>query len=376
MSSATRYRIFVSVAPGLEALLQQELEALGLPDARAAGRGGVELRGDNRDLWRVLLCSRLAETARVRLGQPFKATRFEQLQRRAERLPWAAFFVRGAPLPRIRATCRGSRLYHSGAVELGIADMLRRRLNAAGEVFDEDLPTVHARVVDDQVQLSVDASGERLHRRGYRTHVGDAPLRETLAAACLRAAGHDGSRPLWDPFCGSGTICIEAAGMAAGCAPRLSRRFALERWPTHDGEGFARFKASLEPERSLTSQPIVGSDVDLRAVAAAQHNAAAAGLEADLRFYSADIEAHADAVGQGSWIVTNPPFGRRLEGSAPHCSLGAVLRRRPDLRPAFALMARSRVAAFVEQTGLPWEPVLAFTEGGLAVQLLQVGSTG
>lgn len=386
MSGATRYRVYLSVAPGLEALLLRELLTLGLSGAHEAGSGGVELAGDQRDLWRVLLCSRLAETVRVRLGRPFRAMSFSQLQQRAERLPWAAFLVRGAPLPRIQVTCHGSRLYHSGAVEQRIAEVLQRRLQAPAAAAEHGGATIYARIVDDQVQLSVDASGERLHRRGYRSHVGAAPLRETLAAACLQAAGYDGARPLLDPFCGAGTICLEAAGISAGRAPGLARSFALEQWPTHDAAGFAGFKSEVVNQPAATATPtapaapITGSDVNPRAVAAAEHNAAAAGLEAAVRFRCAGIEALVEAPLEAppkdsaplAMIVTNPPFGRRLDSSTAHRGLGALLGRRSDLRPAFALMARRNAAAFRDQTGLRWTSVLSFADGGVGVELLKL----
>lgn len=365
---STRYRIFVSVTPGLEHLLEQELGDL---DLRGGERleGGLELGGDRRTLWRVCLCSRLAESARVRLGKPFTARAFDELCAGLLRLPWAAYLPRGQALPEVRATCHRSRLYHSGAVAERARDVLAERLAVMGETRGgpSGLPRIHLRLERDRVQVSVDASGELLHRRGYRRHVGEAPLRETLAAACLRAAGYDGTQPLWDPFCGAGTLPLEALGLATGSQPGVGRSFAFESWPTHDADGFAELRADL-PSPHPAPASVLGSDVDADALEAASSNAAAAGLSPELR--QGDFAAVADVVPARTMIVTNPPYGRRLGGEGEvYRRLGDLLRARTDLGPVFVLAGRRGLS---KVTGLPWEPVLAFGNRGLPVRLMRL----
>jgi len=362
---STRYRIFVSVTPGLEHLLEQELHELGV---RGGDRleGGLELGGERRTLWRVCLCSRLAESARVRLGKAFTARTFDELRAGLLRLPWAAYLPRGSALPEVRVTCHRSRLYHSGAVAERVLYALAERLDAPGETSPE-LPRIHLRLERDRVQVSVDASGELLHRRGYRRHVGEAPMRETLAAACLRAAGYDGTRPLWDPFCGAGTLPLEALGLATGTRPGAGRSFAFEAWPTHDAAGFAELRAGL-PSPCPAPASVLGSDVDADALEAASSNAAAAGLAPELR--QGDFAAVADAVPAGTMIVTNPPYGHRLGGEGEvYRRLGDLLREREDLGPVFMLTGRRGLS---RATGLPWEPVLAFSNRGLPVRLMRL----
>ena len=366
---ATTYRIFVTVTPELEPLLQQELGELGIEGRIDRLEGGLELVGDRRCLWRITLCSRLAESVRVRLGAPFAAVSFEALHAGLLRLPWAAYRVRGGELPEIRVTCRRSRLYHSGAVAQRAAELLRERLDLLQGAAAEGAPRIYLRLERDRAQVTVDASGELLHRRGYRLHVGQAPLRETLAAACLREAGYDGTQALWDPFCGAGTIPLEALAVATGAWPGAQRRFAFERWPTHDADGFARLRESQPPRREHGAQ-VLGSDIDADVLDAARRNARAAELAQGLQLLEGDFETVSERAPQGAMIVCNPPYGHRLAGQGElHRRFGALLARRSDLDPVLVLTGRR---GFARATGLPWEPVLAFSNRGLPVRLLRL----
>ncbi len=368
---STRYRIFAGVTPGLEDLLAEELGELGLAARPAVG--GVELAGTVEAVWGVALRSRLAESVRVRVGREFTATSFALLQDRVARLPWAVFIRRGGPAPRVSVTCHKSRLHHSGAVAERVAASMTERLGLISEKSDErsdEQPGVYVRLMRDRVLLSVDA-GERLHRRGYRTRVGQAPLRETLAAACLRAAGYHGQRPLWDPFCGSGTLVIEAASMAAGVVPGGQRSFAFERWPAHDAQAYLAYRQGLPGDRQPTAA-VLGTDHDPGAVAAARANAGAAGVDRHTTFRRADVEAAARQVPVGAMVVSNPPYGHRLDSpelASTFRRLGAVLRRRPDLQPVVLLSGHGGLPRL---TGLPWATLRSLKNRGLAVRLLQL----
>jgi putative N6-adenine-specific DNA methylase len=376
---ATRYRIFVAVTPGLEQLLEQELGELeiGLLGA-ARERGGIEFSGDRECLWRVACCSRLAESIRVRIGKPFVARSFEQLQQ-VTRLPWAAFLNRSGPGPRVKVTCHRSRLHHSGAVAERIAEAVAGRLGLnTAEVQEMTGPTIFARLVRDRVQLSVDASGELLHRRGYRIDPGRAPLRETLAAACVRAAGYvsrGGGAPLWDPFCGTGTILLEALGAITGKWPGVRRTFAFERWPAHDAGAFEAFKAGLERRDQTSGDVIVsmiGSDLDQRQLDAAARNARRADLERQVAWHAGDFEEVEPEIPEGAWIVTNPPYGPRYRGKdlgELYRRFGELLRRRPDL--AARTFVLSGHPAFRARTKTGWQTLLSFHNQGVPVELLE-----
>ena len=164
-------------------------------------------------------------------------------------------------------TDAGSKLYHSGAVEERVREVLDRP--------DGD-QRVFVRILDDVVTVSLDTSGDSLHRRGYRGAAGKAPLRETLAAGLVLASGWDARSPLIDPFCGSGTIAIEAAMIARRMSPGRHRSFAFQQWPEFDAAGFERVLRGADGDVVAKCPPIMGSDRDEGAVAAAVENAAAA----------------------------------------------------------------------------------------------------
>lgn len=362
----TQYRIFAGITPGLEPLLLDELKAL-IPDSKLVSMdGGVELAGPPGALWRVALSSRLAETLRVRLGKPFEARTFEELVERAGRLPWNAYLPRGGALPRVQVTCKRSRLYHSDAVAERITAVLTERL---GCTEDPGEARVYVRLRNDRCQLSVDAAGEPLHRRGYRKHVSEAPLRETLAAACLAAAGVRPEQALWDPFCGGGTIPLEALGLAMGASPGVSRRFAFEAWPVHDRAAFATLRAGL-PRTAAPAAPIIGSDRSAAALDAARANAAGLEYGQEVRWLMGDFAEVAPQIPAGAAVVSNPPYGLRSRGSTHDARrLGKLLNERLDLAPVLLL---SGDPDYARQTRCSWETVSMFQNRGLPVRLLRL----
>jgi len=360
------YRIFVGVIPGLEPLLLDELRSLVPARSAVTASGGVELAGPPRTLWAIALGSRLAETLRVRLGRGFDARTFDELVEHCRRQAWSAYLPRGGAMPRIQVTCKRSALYHSDAVAERIQALLAERLGSrepAGEA------RVHVRLNKDRCQISVDAAGEPLHRRGYRKHLSEAPLRETLAAAARAAAGYRAGQPLWDPFCGAGTIALEALGVATGAAPGLQRRFACEDWPVHDAGAFADLQAAL-PAPHAPLAPIIGSDRSADALDAARANARPLEHGDEIRWLLGDFAEVADKIPEGAAVVSNPPYGRRSRGRAGAPGrLGELLRRRPDLGPVVLLNGD---ADLPRQTGLRWRTLASLKNRGLPVRLLQL----
>jgi putative N6-adenine-specific DNA methylase len=228
---------------------------------------------------------------------------------------WSEFLTRDHTLA-VRATCVSSQLTHSLFIAQktkdGIVDQLREK---AGERPSVDLEspdvTVSVHLAKDQATVYVDLAGEPLHRRGYRTAAGDAPLKEALAAAMVRLSGWDRKSPFIDPMCGSGTIAIEAASLAARIAPGLSRaRFGFERWANFDlVRPMRELREAARAAAVPLEGPVFGSDVDPAMLAIAEANAGAAGvnvtlLERDMR----ELRPHPD----GGTVVTNPPYGERL----------------------------------------------------------------
>lgn len=375
MTPPTGVSAFAIAAPGLERLVAAELVSLGI--AAEPQPGGAAFTGSVLDVARANLWSRIASRIVVRLGD-FHVRALGELARRSARLPWDEHLKPGTEV-HIRASARKSRLYHTGAIAERVLEGLAKRVAvlvaAGGDDADDDddrdaAQLIIVRLDHDHCTISVDSSGALLHRRGYRQATAKAPLRETLAAAMLTAGGWDPSSPLADPFCGSGTIAIEAALMSRGIAPGLERSFAFERWPGHEPKAWAALR---EEARSriwpATTAPIYASDRDAGAIAAAEANAERAGVRNDIVLTRAALSA-APLGESGGWIVTNPPYGVRVGDKKElrdlYATLGRIVRTN-----AFRLVMLSADAALERQLGVEVERVLATRNGGLAVRVLR-----
>lgn len=376
---------FAVAAPGLEALTAGELRRLSLVQATApaaatdsppatADAGGVAFEGDLEALYRANLHLRTASRVLVRLGN-FHAKAFPELRKKASRLDWARYLAPGQPVA-IRATCHHSKLYHSGAVAERIAGAIEDRLGGAiseqkpGEEEAANPPQlVLVRLVDDECTISIDSSGELLHRRGYRQALAKAPLRETLAAAMVLESGWDTTSPLLDPFCGSGVIPIEAALLALGLPPGRHRRFAFMDWPSFDPARWeaVQNEAFLQPPRVLP--PILASDRDAGAIAMAQQNAERAGVAQHIQFSCQAVSA-IDPPPSVGWVVTNPPYGVRLNANKDlrnlYAQFGNVLRAK-CMGWHTAILCSDLM--LLGQTGVRLDTSFTMVTGGLKVRL-------
>lgn len=247
-------KLFAVTAPGLEAFTRQELDQTGIwplkeladrqtlqfsKDSSSEETGGVLFEGDLRAIYQANLILCTASRVLVRFGE-FYAAAFSELEKKSSRLAWERYLAPGQPVA-VRVTCHKSRLYHSDAVARTLVKGIGNRLNQPPALlkFDEngidDPPQlIVARLTHDKCTISINSSGSGLHRRGYRLAAAKAPLRENLAAAMIMASSWDGVSPLIDPFCGSGTIPIEAAMMARRIPAGGARRFAFFNWPDFD----------------------------------------------------------------------------------------------------------------------------------------------
>jgi len=308
--------LFATAARGTEGAVRDELRDLGFRGVRA-DRGGVHFGRSLDEAFRACLELRTALRVLYRLAS-FDAPSGEALYEGVASVDFRPWLTAQKTLA-VRAVCHSSRLTHSQFVAQktkdAVVDQLRARLGARPSV-DLDDPDVllFVHVARDRATLYLDVSGGSLHRRGWRAHAAEAPLKESLAAAILRLSGWDRRRLLVDPMCGAGTIAIEAALWARNVAPGLSReRFGFERWACHD-EAAARRTAELR-ERARAKilpegPPVRGSDVDLSALAAARDNARDAGVTVEWRRASVRDLA---PTGEPGMVVTNPPYGERLD---------------------------------------------------------------
>lgn len=376
---------FAIASPGCAPLVADELRALDvrLGDVSSAG---VAFTATTGVLLRVNLWSRLASRILVRLAE-FTARDFATLEKQAARVPWKTVVAPGASV-RFRVTCRKSRLYHSDAVAERLARAVLKAVPSAtiqaGATRDDDdeasasatdtgfTQLIVVRFEHDRCTISADTSGELLHRRGWRQAIAKAPLRETLAAAMLVACDWTGDVPLVDPFCGSGTIGIEAALRARDMAPGLSRGFAIERWPGVD----AGLMASLRDEarariRPSVGVPIVMSDRDAGACDAARANAARAGVTDDVQIMQQALSSVDIAtLGSHGLVLSNPPYGLRISEGADlrslYARLGDVIRAGGIGWRLGLLIPDRRLAA---PARLPFASVLQTSNGGIGVRL-------
>jgi len=384
------YNLFVVCPPGLESVTTRELEQLDMtprhsgsssgdsPNLDDPGKdtGGVECRGTLHDLYRANLHLRTASRVLLRLGA-FHAAAFPELRRKAGRLSWEEVLAPGQPVV-LRVTCHRSRLYHQGAVAQRIAEAIADRLGQPPPLRkwseseqDEGDPAqlILARLDDDHCTISADSSGSLLHRRGYRLATAKAPLRETVAAGMLLASGWDASSPLLDPFCGSGTIPIEAALLARKIPAGRDRRFAFMNWPNFDSGGW---KALQEATKDIPMPPLlklIASDRDAGAIRAAEANAERAGVADCIDFSCRSLSAIEPPPAAG-WIVTNPPYGVRVSARSDlrnlYAQIGKVLRARC---PGWNVAILCNSMTLLRHTGLIFDRSMSLPTGGLRVRL-------
>lgn len=363
--NSTQWLTFVPVAPGLEPVLAEELGTLVPGKALKLRGGGVELRVDLIGLMTIARRSRIAESVRVRIAR-FEARDFRTLEAGLAKIPWDAYLARGST-PTVRVRARRSKLIHSDAIAERVVRALERRGSGPGG----PAPTVHVRLEKDRVQVSIEAADELLHQRGWRTDAGAAPLRENLAAACLALSGWQSDRPLWDPFCGSGTLIIEGLARREPAALRETERRQIQHWPIYDSEQWD----SLNRQHTEAGQGgvLLGTDRDPQAIARAQGNAERAGPSGEMRFEVATIGSGVKLVPEGAAIVTNTPYGKRLGGGQDLLrafrDFGVMLTARPDLGPVVALVGHDR---FERETGLPWTCLAEFPNRGTRVRLVRL----
>lgn len=315
LGPAETFAVFAPCPQGLEAALAAELEALGFEDVQPA-RAGAHFTADWPGVQRANLYSRLATRVLVQVAQA-PVSREDDILELARSTEWERWF---GPEHRLRVDTSAikspmkSLQYCNLRAKDGICDRLREREGARPDI-DTVRPDarVHLFLSADTATLYLDTSGESLFKRGWRLDKGEAPLRENLAAGLLALAGWDPSAALVDPFCGSGTLLIEAAWIALGVPAGIARPFGFERLRDHDDRRWRDLKddarARILPHLDA---PLVGVDSDPAAIAAAQQNAERALLAPDTLRLEVGDARRLQAPAPEGWIVTNPPYGERL----------------------------------------------------------------
>ncbi len=298
---------------GLEAVVRRELEDLGYKDL-VTENGKITFKATERDIPIVNLWLRSADRVLLKMGD-FRATTFEELFEKTKSLPWDEWITEDGEFT-VEGKSVNSKLYSisdsQAIVKKAVVEKMKTRYNR--DWFEETGPkfTIEVSLLKDIATLTIDTSGPGLHKRGYRSHSVEAPLKETLAAALIQLSYWNRDRLLLDPFCGSGTIPIEAAMIGKNMAPGLNRNFASEEWPRVKKEYWhdARRNAwdMMYKDHKLR---ILASDIDKNAIEVAKENAYNIGLEEDISFTTKDVRDLKLKDNYGV-IICNPPYGERI----------------------------------------------------------------
>ena len=371
MTTETEFEIFLATAPGLESVLCAEARERGFRDA-AVVPGGVNVTGGWPEVWRANLEVRGAGRVVARFSA-FRAMHLAQLDRRARKLPWGDVLRRDVPF-RVEATCRKSRIYHSGAAAQRVTTAIREELGAPYAADAE--VCIRVRLEDDMCIIGVDTSGELLHKRGFKEAVNKAPMRETMASLFLRQCGFDGTEPVVDPMCGSGTFIIEAAEIAAGQKPGRSRHFAFEQLATFDAAAWQQMRVTGSGQRPTLR--FYGSDRDAGAIDMSRANAERAGVT-DITAFQQHAISELDAPpGPPGLVIINPPYGARIGDKKSLMPLYRALGQ--TLLSRFSGWRVGLIATepfLASATGLPFKPSGApVAHGGLRVTLYGTGVLG
>ncbi|RLB76950.1 MAG: hypothetical protein DRH06_04865 [Deltaproteobacteria bacterium] len=359
---------FIVTAPGFEDICAGELVALGIQPT-ATIHGGIKFAGGLQELYLANLWLRSAARILVRFGD-VAARDFPGLFQRLSRLPWGRFIKPGTAYE-IRVTSRASRLTHTGRIaevcEAAISKVLGGKNGETGPV-----QKVFLRMDDNRCQVSIDSSGEHLHRRGYRQARVAAPLRETLAAGCLLACHYDGSLPLLDMMTGSGTFAIEAALIALHKAPGKDRDFAFMNWPKYRPGLWQQLLIEAQrKEKSVISAPILAVDNNPKAITVARKNLENAGLDRLIQLSCGNMQQLLPQSPQGL-MICNPPYGERLGKNASLKALYHDLGR--VYGTTFATWQGAIIcpeSELIKTTGVSFSPALRFLNGGIKVALLE-----
>jgi putative N6-adenine-specific DNA methylase len=322
MTATAPFEIYLVATPGLEAPLCDEAREAGF-DAHAAD-GGVAFMGTWPDVWRANLTLRGATRVLARVAN-FRAMHLAQLDKRARKVAWASLLRPDMPVT-VEASCKRSRIYHAGAASQRVAKAITETLGTP--IAEDAAVRVMVRIEDDLVTISLDTTGESLHKRGFKEGVAKAPMRETMAAMFLAQCGYDGSQTVLDPMCGSGTFVIEAAEIALGLKPGRTRSFAFEHLVGFDRAAWDAMRAPAPPRE--THLRFYGSDRDPGAIRMARENAERAGVSAVVQFEQQSMETLSPPEGPPGLIIINPPYGTRIGNKAPllglYRTMGNVIR--------------------------------------------------
>lgn len=370
------FEAFATCKPDLEPLVAAELAALGAAPRPTAG--GVAFEADRVMIMRAGLRLGCASHVLLRLAE-FPCRALGELERKSAKLAWANWLRADVPFT-VRATTRASRVYHTGAIAERIANTITGSVDTrpASNESADDVARLTVRFRNDVCTISLDTTTTPLHRRGYRLASAKAPLREDLAHALVLTSGFGSELALFDPFCGSGTIAIEAAGIARGLAPGRLRPPPMQHLALFDESDWSTAAQPTDARDRLA--PIAANDRDAGAIEMARANAERAGVADDIDWHCGAFTAHPwmqpeNAPARGV-VVTNPPFGKRVADANKLLHLYQSLGHRvTKLGPHWQATLLAHELRLARRTALDLTAAFTTRHGGLAVTALTTQRT-
>ena len=309
----TSYKLLATAAMGLESIVANEVKELGYETTTDNGK--VFFEGTARDIAKTNLWLRTADRVKLIAGE-FEASTFDELFEQTKAIEWEKYLPVDAEFP-VQGKSVKSKLHSVPTCQSIVKKAIVERMKKAyhrNAFLDESGPRfkIEVSILKNKVQLSIDTSGAGLHKRGYRVGQGEAPLKETLAAALIKLSRWSPDRPFVDPFCGSGTIVIEAAMIGQNIAPGYNREFDSEQWPWIGSKIWEEVRAEAE-EQADYDQPlnILGTDIDHRMIQIAEENVIEAGFAGIVRLQQRQVTDFTTTEENGV-VVGNPPYGERI----------------------------------------------------------------
>lgn len=349
-----QYDLIATTAFGLEFVAARELKELGYEDQKTIN-GRVEFKGDAMAICRANLWLRSADRITLKFGQ-FEAKDFGVLFDKTKELPWGDLLPVDAKFP-VDGRSVKSQLHSVPAcqsiVKKAIVEKLKKSYNRSRFEESGNEYRIEVGLLDDVATITLNTSGDGLHKRGYRTKVGTAPLRETTAAGLVLLSYWNRERPLIDPFCGSGTIAIEAAMIGRNIAPGRNRSFACENWQITDHQMWKQareeVKDLLQPRLPM---PIVATDHDGKVLSAARANAAEAGVTTELHIQKKELMDLSSKRKYGC-VICNPPWGHRMNELEELRALTRVMKSVMEPLDTWSVYVLSALRDFERQFGRP-----------------------
>ena len=368
MKQTDKFEIFITTQLGLEHLLHDEIKKFEFTNPVLLV-GGVSITGDWVDVWKANMYLRGATKVLARIGE-FRAFHLAQLDKRARKFPWHITIPQGISIKAEVVTNRKNKIYHAGAaverIERAISEEIGSKI--AGSVSSADI-VFKIRIIDNNVIISIDTSGDGLYKRGYKLATGKAPIRENIASLALYYCGYTGNEPVLDPMCGSGTFIIEAAEISRNLMPGRNRKFSFQNLNSYDEKLVDYFVKKWE--NKISEFTFFGMDRNHNVVEHSIQNSKRAGIDDISNFKAQSIERLSRPKGPEGLVIVNPPYGSRIGKKKDLFSLYRTFGEK--MKNEFSGWRVGMITsdnALAQSTRLPLEASeLTISNGGLKIQI-------